>query len=64
MTKRTRQTVYFDAPPRKVFETLMDAKKHAAFTGDKAKVSDASAEPSPFGAATRAGRRYAWTGTR
>jgi len=33
-----RQTVLFDAPPHDVFEALMDSKKHAAFTGDKAKI--------------------------
>lgn len=39
MTKTIRQTVYFDAPPHKVFEALMDSKKHAAFTGDTAKIN-------------------------
>ena len=38
MTKVIRQTVYFDAPPPEVFEALMDSKKHAAFTGDAAKI--------------------------
>ena len=38
MAKTIRQTVYFDAPVHDVFEALMDAKRHAAFTGDKAKV--------------------------
>jgi len=33
-----RQTVYFDAPPHTVFEALMDAKQHAAFTGDAARI--------------------------
>ena len=38
MTKVIRQTVYFDAPPPEVFEALMDSRKHAAFTGDAAKI--------------------------
>ena len=33
-----RQTVLFDAPPHDVFEALLDSRKHAAFTGDKAKI--------------------------
>ncbi len=33
-----RQTVLFDASPHDVFEALVDSKKHAAFTGDKAKI--------------------------
>ena len=33
-----RQTVLFNAPPHEVFEALMDSKKHAAFTGDKARI--------------------------
>ena len=31
-----RQTVVFKADPKEVFSVYMDAKKHAAFTGDKA----------------------------
>jgi len=34
-----RQTVYFDAPPHAVFEALIDAKTHAAFTGDTARIA-------------------------
>ena len=30
--------MYFDVPPHDVFEALMDSKKHAAFTGDTAKI--------------------------
>ncbi len=33
-----RQTLHFDAPPHEVFEALLDSKKHAAFTGDRAKI--------------------------
>jgi uncharacterized protein YndB with AHSA1/START domain len=32
MSKTIRQTVTFRAAPKQVFEALMDAKKHAAFT--------------------------------
>src|SRR5512136_987403 len=39
MAKTIRQTVYFEAPPHVVFEALMDTKKHAAFTGSKARIS-------------------------
>ncbi len=39
MTKTIRQAVYFEAPPREVFEALMDSKRHAAFTGDTAKIN-------------------------
>ena len=38
MAKTIRQTAYFDAPPHDVFEAVMDSKKHAAFTGDAAKI--------------------------
>ncbi len=38
MTRTIRQTVEFDAPPHAVFDALMDAKKHAAFTGAKARI--------------------------
>jgi activator of HSP90 ATPase len=37
--KRLRQTVLFKAPPRAVYDLLMVSKLHAAFTGEKAKVS-------------------------
>ena len=33
-----RQMVTFDAPPHEVFEALIDARKHAAFTGDTARI--------------------------
>lgn len=38
MAKTIRQTVEFDAPPHAVFDALIDAKKHAAFTGAKARI--------------------------
>ncbi len=39
MAATIRQTVLVDAPPHAVFEALMDSKKHAAFTGEKANIS-------------------------
>lgn len=39
MATTIRQTVVFDAPPHAVFEALMDSRKHAAFTGQKASIS-------------------------
>ncbi len=39
MSTTIRQTVTFDAPPHAVFEALMDSKKHAAFTGQRASIS-------------------------
>jgi len=39
MSTTIRQTVTFDAPPHAVFEALLDSKKHAAFTGSKARIS-------------------------
>jgi uncharacterized protein YndB with AHSA1/START domain len=39
MTKTIRQTVTIKASPKKVFEALMDEKKHAAFTGMAATIS-------------------------
>ncbi len=39
MATTIRQTVTFDAPPHAVFEALLDSKKHAAFTGQKASIS-------------------------
>ena len=40
-TKTLRQQVTFDASPNDVYEALMDAKKHAKFTGAPAKISRA-----------------------
>jgi activator of HSP90 ATPase len=37
-TKTLHQSVVFEAEPHQVFEMLMDSKKHAAFTGAKAKI--------------------------
>jgi uncharacterized protein YndB with AHSA1/START domain len=37
--KTLRQTVTFKAPPEDVYELLMDSRKHARFTGDKARIS-------------------------
>jgi activator of HSP90 ATPase len=39
MSKSIRQTVTIKASPHAVYETLMDAKKHAQFTGGEAKIS-------------------------
>ena len=39
MSKTIKQTVTFKTTPHKVYEALMDSKKHAAFTGDKASIS-------------------------
>lgn len=38
-TKTIRQSATFKATPHTVYEALMNAKKHAAFTGDVAKIS-------------------------
>ena len=38
-TKAIKQTVTFKASPHDVYEALMDSKKHAKFTGDKATIS-------------------------
>jgi activator of HSP90 ATPase len=38
-TKSIRQTVYFDITPEKVYDLIMDQKKHAAFTGSKVTMS-------------------------
>lgn len=38
-TKTIKQTVTFKASPHDVYEALMDSKKHAKFTGDKALIS-------------------------
>jgi len=39
MAKTIRHTVEFHASPHEVFEALMDARKHAAFTGARAKIN-------------------------
>ena len=41
MSRIIKQTVTFKASPHEVYEALMDSKKHAAFTGGKAKISRA-----------------------
>jgi activator of HSP90 ATPase len=38
-TKTLEQTVIFDAPPRVVYDVYVDEKKHAKFTGAKAKLT-------------------------
>jgi uncharacterized protein YndB with AHSA1/START domain len=38
-TKTVKQSVTFKASPHDVYEALMDSKKHAQFTGDKASIS-------------------------
>ena len=38
-TKTIKQTVTFKASPHDVYEALMDAKRHAEFTGGKATIS-------------------------
>jgi activator of HSP90 ATPase len=38
-TKTIKQTVTFKASPHEVYDALMDPKKHAAFTGGKAVIS-------------------------
>lgn len=37
-TKTIRQTATFKASPRAVYETLMDSRKHAAFSGMPARI--------------------------
>ena len=39
MSKIIKQTIIFKATPHDVYETLMDSKKHAAFSGGKASIS-------------------------
>jgi activator of HSP90 ATPase len=39
MSKPIHQTVTFKVPQHEVYEALMDSKKHAAFSGEKAKIS-------------------------
>lgn len=41
MSKPIHQTVTFKASPHDVYEALMDSKKHAAFSGSKARISRA-----------------------
>jgi len=38
-TRNLRQSATFKATPHSVYEMLMDSKKHAAFTGDRADIS-------------------------
>jgi activator of HSP90 ATPase len=38
-TKTIQQSVVFAAPALRVYETLMDAKKHASLSGEPAKIS-------------------------
>jgi activator of HSP90 ATPase len=38
-TKSLRQTATFAASPEKVYQLIMDSKKHAAFTGSNATIS-------------------------
>ncbi len=38
-TKTIKQTIIFKASPLGVYDALMDSTKHAAFTGDTAKIS-------------------------
>jgi activator of HSP90 ATPase len=38
-TRSLRQTATFKATPHDVYETLMDSRKHAKFTGGKARIS-------------------------
>ena len=38
MPKTIRQTATFKASPRAVYEALMDSRKHAAFTGNPARI--------------------------
>ena len=38
-TKTIRQSVTFKTGPHVVYEMLMDSRKHAAFTGEKARIS-------------------------
>ena len=38
-TKKIKQTVSFQASPAEVYELIMDSKKHTAFSGSKATMS-------------------------
>ena len=40
-TKTLHQTIHFNAPPKKVYELIMDAKNHSAFTGSDVRMSKA-----------------------
>ena len=39
-TKTIKQSVFIKASPKEVYEAFMDSKKHAEFTGGKAKISN------------------------
>jgi len=39
MTRTIRQKTVIHASPRAVYDTLLDSRKHAAFTGDAARIS-------------------------
>ncbi len=39
MTKTIRQTVTIGAEPKRVYEALIDERRHASFTGEKASIS-------------------------
>jgi len=38
-TRKIRQSVTFKATPRDLYEALMDSRKHAKFSGEKASIS-------------------------
>jgi activator of HSP90 ATPase len=38
-TRTIRQTVWFEAAPREVYELLMDSNKHQSLSGEKASIS-------------------------
>jgi len=38
-TKTIHQTVTFKAPPMKVYEMLMDSRKHQSLSGEKTQIS-------------------------
>ena len=37
--KTIKQAAYFNASPHEIFELLMDSRKHAGFTGHRARIS-------------------------
>lgn len=39
-TRTIQQTIYFDTPPSKVYDLLMQSKKHESLSGEKAKISN------------------------
>jgi len=41
MSRIIKQTISFKSSPHEVYEALMDSKKHAAFSGGKARISRA-----------------------